>query len=119
MTRLYTNENIALGVVARLRELGHDVLTSHDAGRANQRIPDEKVLRDATGEDRALITHNYTDFRDIHRDGAVHAGIIAPTVDTDFTALATRIDEVLAQENPLPEKLVRVTKGGHSLIPRS
>jgi hypothetical protein len=35
----YADENFAEGVVVRLRRLGHDVLTAHEADRANQGIP--------------------------------------------------------------------------------
>jgi hypothetical protein len=34
MASLYTNENVPLEVVAELRRLGHDVLTSYEAGNA-------------------------------------------------------------------------------------
>ena len=44
MTRLYSNENFPLDVVEFLRELGHDVLTSYEAKKANQAIPDDEVL---------------------------------------------------------------------------
>lgn len=50
MSRLYTNENFRYSVVLRLRSLGHDVLTSLEAGNANQCIPDEDVLKFATKE---------------------------------------------------------------------
>lgn len=44
MARFYSNENIALQVVTELRGLGHDVLTSLDAGKANAAVPDAEVL---------------------------------------------------------------------------
>ena len=45
MEKLYVNENFPLPVVFLLREFGHDVLTSLDAGKANLAIPDEEVLK--------------------------------------------------------------------------
>jgi hypothetical protein len=36
MARIYANENIPLQVVKELRRLGHDVLTSHEAGKVNR-----------------------------------------------------------------------------------
>ncbi len=39
MARFYSNENIAMQVVTELRRLGHDVLTSLDAGNATPRRP--------------------------------------------------------------------------------
>ena len=44
MASFYTNENFPIKVAFHLREMGHDVLTSHEAGNANQRIPDDEVL---------------------------------------------------------------------------
>ncbi|AFZ48655.1 hypothetical protein Cyast_2712 [Cyanobacterium stanieri PCC 7202] len=37
----YANENLPLVIVNGLRELNHDVLTSYEAGNANQGIPDD------------------------------------------------------------------------------
>jgi hypothetical protein len=45
MARLYPNENFPLPVVEELRRLGHDTLTSRDAGKSGQAMPDEEVLR--------------------------------------------------------------------------
>jgi hypothetical protein len=58
MARLYANENFPFQAVKALRDLGHDGLTSFDAGKANQSIPDDEVLAFATQEKRALITIN-------------------------------------------------------------
>jgi predicted nuclease of predicted toxin-antitoxin system len=54
--RLYADEQYPYPVVKCLRELGHDVLTVQEAGKANQRIPDEEVLAFATENNRAVIT---------------------------------------------------------------
>ena len=56
MARFYTNENIPLQVVAELRQLGHDVLTSLDAGRANESVPDSEVLAFAAEANRILLS---------------------------------------------------------------
>jgi len=45
MARFYTNENVPVQVVAELRRLGHDVVTSLDAGNANSAMPDAEALR--------------------------------------------------------------------------
>ena len=58
MIRFYANENLSAVIVNELRRLGHDVLTSYEAGNANQRIPDEQVLVTATAADRCVITFN-------------------------------------------------------------
>lgn len=40
MALLYANENFPFPVVAELRRLGHDVLTTLDAGNAGKALPD-------------------------------------------------------------------------------
>jgi hypothetical protein len=55
MARLYSNENFPLPVVEALRERGHDVLTTLDAGKANQSIPDDEVLDFAIRERRVIL----------------------------------------------------------------
>lgn len=62
MLRLYANENFPLPVVAALRALGRDVLTSLEAGNAGRSIPDDAVLRFATAQGRALLTINRKHF---------------------------------------------------------
>ena len=80
MARLYCNENFPLRAVQELRACGHEVLTSQEAGRANQKIPDAEVLRYATEQRRAVLTLNRLDLFRLHRDMAGrHAGIIACT----------------------------------------
>lgn len=44
MARFYADENFPLPVVLALRQLGHDVLTIQEDGKANLRLPDEDVL---------------------------------------------------------------------------
>lgn len=117
MARLYANENFPLAVVTRLRELGHDVLTTHDAGRSNQRIDDLEVLRFASDEQRAVITLNRRDFIRLHRIHSAHCGIIVWTEDRNFAALAARIDATLQTTNELAGQLIRVERSkvpGHS-----
>lgn len=52
MFRFYANENLAAELVNELRRLGHDVLTSREAGNANQGIPDDVVLSTAAADGR-------------------------------------------------------------------
>jgi predicted nuclease of predicted toxin-antitoxin system len=110
MADLYANENFPLAVVQHLREMGHRVLTSLEAGTANQRISDEQVLAFATREKRAILTHNRRDFKKLHRRKPNHAGIIICTNDADFEALASRIEQGIKQNEPLEQKLISVTR---------
>jgi hypothetical protein len=55
-TRLYADEQYPYPVVKCLREFGHDVLTVQEAGKANQRIPDDEVLAFATARLLSVVT---------------------------------------------------------------
>src|SRR5665213_2653084 len=79
MADLYANENFPLVAVRFLREMGHDVLTSLEAGTANQQIPDAQVLAFATKSGRAVLTHNRLHFKKLHRHQTDHAGIVICT----------------------------------------
>lgn len=111
MARLYANENFPVEVVRRLRELGHDVLTTHDVGKSNQGIEDDAVLRFAAESGRCVITINRKDFLRLHRSFPNHAGILVCTENRDFAAFASRIDEAIRLEAELAGKLVKVVRG--------
>jgi predicted nuclease of predicted toxin-antitoxin system len=111
MADLYANENFPLAAVRFLREMGHDVLTSFEAGTANQEIPDAQVLAFATKSGRAVLTHNRLHFKKLHRQQPDHAGIVICTEDPDFASLAQRIHRSISQNEPLHGKLVSVTRG--------
>jgi len=112
LAKLYANENVPLPVVERLRELGHDVETSVESGRANKRIPDDEVLQYATESGRAVLTLNRVDFHALHKAGNIlHAGIVTCTEDRDFRALAARIHAGIESAGPLEGRLVRVVRG--------
>ena len=55
---------------------GYDVLTSQEAGQANQSISDSDVLNFAHQRNRVVITLNRQDFIDLHKQGKSHSGII-------------------------------------------
>lgn len=111
MARIYSNENFHREVVIQLRELGHDVLTSLEAGKANQGIPDEEVLAFAIQEERVLLTFNRLHFQRLHRQTAgKHAGIIVCRMDNDTGALALRIHEAISNEKALDGQLLRVNR---------
>ncbi|MCA9996515.1 MAG: DUF5615 family PIN-like protein [Anaerolineales bacterium] len=87
---MYADENFPLPVVNALPELGHDVVTIHEDGKANQRYPDASVLADATHYQRAVLTVNRKHFWQLHLDDGSHAGIILCTYDPDFADQALR-----------------------------
>jgi predicted nuclease of predicted toxin-antitoxin system len=108
MSHLYADEDFPLPVVEKLRELGHDVLTTEEAGKANQKIKDEDVLAFATSQDRAVLTYNRKDFIRLHKKTTNHAGIIVCSQDDDFAAMARRIDNAIKPFSTLHGKLIRV-----------
>ncbi len=110
MIRLYADENFPLPIVDELRQLGHDVLTSNDAGNAGNATPDEEVLAFAVGEQRALITMNRRHFIRLHRSSPNHSGIIICTFDPNFVEQARRIDQLLSKNDDLAGQLSRVNR---------
>ncbi len=110
MARLYANENFALPVVLELRRLGHDVLTTHEAGKSEQSIPDDEVLQFASHENRAVLTLNRKHFIRLHRATLGHRGIIVCTYDPDFVAQAARIDAAIQEHAALSGQLLRVNR---------
>jgi hypothetical protein len=110
MARLYANENFPLPVVEGLREVGHDVVTVAETGKAAQAWPDEDVLEFAVQDDRALVTLNRKHFIRLHATAPEHAGIIVCTYDPDFAGQAARIHEAISNEGDLKSKLLRVNR---------
>lgn len=111
MANLYGNENFRRRIVETLRELGHDVLTSFEAGNANQGIPDDEVLDFAHTNNRIVLTFNRKDFIKLHYQNPIHSGIIVCTDDKDNIALAHRIHAaILAFENNTDNQLIRVNR---------
>lgn len=110
MARLYSNENLPLEVVARLRALGHDVLTSLEAGNANTQIPDQAVLEFAVRNERALLTINRWDFVRLHTEYPNHFGIIVCSQDPDTSGQAERIHRIMEETADLRGQLLRVNR---------
>ena len=110
MFRFYANENLAFELVEILRQQGYDVLTSLEAGNANQRIPDDQVLRTATADNRVVITFNRDDFLRLHRSGVNHSGIIICKDDGDLSGLSQALYDYLIPQAVLKNRLLRVLK---------
>lgn len=97
-------------MVEELRRLGHDVLTTEDAGKAGRAIADEEVLRFALLERRILLTLNRKHFIRMHTAGLPHSGLIACTFDPDFVAQAERIHARLELNGDWTSRLERVNR---------
>lgn len=110
MTDLYSNENFPLDMVLALRGLGYSVLTSYDAGQANQGIPDDQVLAFAQQQNRTVITLNRDDFLKLHRSGIQHSGIIICKDDRDYTGQVQSLHRYLQSAGDLANRCIRVKK---------
>jgi uncharacterized protein with PIN domain len=107
--RLYANENFPVEVVTGLRLLGYDVLTTKDAGRAGQKIPDEDVLAFAISEKRSVLTINRWDFKRLHQVDQNHSGIVICTENLDFESFIKQIDaELCKQKDSIDGQLIRI-----------
>jgi hypothetical protein len=95
---LYADENFYLPVVEELRHRGHDVLTAQEDGRTA--TPDPDILVRAHSLGRPVLTFNRRHFERLHRQNADHSGILSATHDSNFSALADRIDATLVGLSP-------------------
>ncbi len=93
MANLYANENFPLPAVKLLRELGHDVLTTIEAGKANQSIEDQDVLNFDTSQGRAVLTLNRKHFVRLHQSKVAHAASLCvrsiPTLSSKLAEFMT------------------------------
>jgi hypothetical protein len=111
MTDFYSNENFPQDLVNALKWLDHEVLTSYEAGQANQGISDEDVLKFAHARRKVIITLNREDFIDLHRKGQEHNGIMLCKEDRDYQGQALKIHEFILTDNQsLKGRLIRIKK---------
>ncbi len=110
----YSNENFPIDAVVLLRNLGYDVLTSYEAGQANQGISDSEVLTYATGQSRVVITQNRKDFIQLHHEGFPHAGIVVWKDDRDCAGQVEMLHHYLRPTgqttDSLCNRLIRIKK---------
>jgi predicted nuclease of predicted toxin-antitoxin system len=110
MASFYTNENFPIKVGEYLREMGHDVLTSFEAGNANQRIPDAEVLDFASRSGGILLTINRRDFIELHEKSPEHTGVIVCTQNIDLRVQAEQIHSVVQDAGDMTGKLIRINR---------
>jgi hypothetical protein len=108
MAQFYSNENFPIPAVRSLRDLGHDVATIQERGRANESTPDLDVLSMAKSEGRIILTLNRKDFYRLHEQSQDHLGIIVCVADENFQRLAQRIHDQLQAAGDLTGRLIRV-----------
>ena len=112
MFKFYSNENFPIQMVRQLRLLGYDILTSYEAGQANQKIPDDQVLNYATNLYRIILTENRQDFIMLHHKVSHHAGIVICKADRDYGGKVNVLHGFLSQEvnTSMDDRLIRVLK---------
>jgi Domain of unknown function (DUF5615) len=111
MIKFYANENFPFDLVEELRKFGYDILTSYDAGQANQSISDENVLKFGHERDRTIITLNREDFISLHKQGYKHSGILICKDDRDYIGQAEKLrDFIISNTQPLAGRLIRIKK---------
>ena len=74
MALLFADENFALPAVTVLRAMGHDVLTTFEAGLAGAGTDDAVILAEATRLGRAILTLDRRDYIALHNADPNHAG---------------------------------------------
>ncbi len=98
-------------MVDLLRSRGYDVLTSYEAGQANQKIPDDEVLMYAINAGRVVITENRQDFINLHSTTSNHAGIIICKADRDYAGKVQVLYDFFTQDTqPMDNRLLRLIK---------
>jgi hypothetical protein len=110
LARLYADENFPCQVTEALRNLGHDVVTSQEAGNAGEAINDEQVLGFVITQKRAVVTLDRRDFIRLHACQTDHAGIIVCTQDADTEGQASRIHLAILEAGDLTNQLLRVNR---------
>ncbi len=112
MARLYADEQFPRPAVQYLHSFDHDVLTVQESGKAG--ASDPEVFAFAIADDRAILTQNRRDFVRLHRSQPGHAGMIICSDDQNFVRLAEQTHEVIAAEETLQGKLIRVMRVSRS-----
>lgn len=110
MALLFADEDFPFPAVAVLRGLGHDVLTTPEAGLAGVGTGDAVILAEATRLRRTVLTLNRRHYIALHASNPEHAGIVVCKRDPDTDALAARIDAALATVTALDGQLLRVNR---------
>lgn len=108
MAYLYSMEDLQSPVVEELHQLGDNVLTIQETGKANQAVADD--LQFAIEQKRAVLTVNRRHFIRLHQTEPHHAGIIVCSYDPDLVGQARRIHEAIEEVGQRSGELIRVDR---------
>lgn len=96
--RLYLDDcSYSKRLTAKLRAAGHDVVTPIERGTSG--LPDRDHLQHAIADRRIVVTHNCSDFEELHRETVMHPGIVAIYQDNDPRRDMSHDDIVCALQN--------------------
>jgi len=101
-----SNEKFLQIMVRLLRKKGYDVLTSKEAGQANQGISDQSVLAFGIKRNCIIITLNRDDFIQLHRQNRQHCGIVICKTDRDYQGQISFLNQYLQAQNSLKNRLI-------------
>lgn len=97
--KVYLDENVNLHLATALHQQGYDA--THALAEGNRKVSDEQHLRIATGQGRAIVTHNFADFVRLHTEFLQriehHEGIIlipVRSLSELLTRLRTHLDSI-------------------------
>jgi len=95
--RLYLDQDVPVQLAGMLQAQGIDALTTLDAGRLGQGDPEQ--LETAVAHGRVIVTHNRTDFEELHAqylsEGRSHFGILVAQQRRDLRITRDRIIALL------------------------
>lgn len=79
--RIYLNENLSWRISRALSGYGYDVISSHDIDMNSE--SDDSQLEFAVSQGRAVVTNNFCDFSELHKEYVgekkKHYGIVFTT----------------------------------------
>ena len=106
--RLFTDEMLSPDLARELRHRGYDVLSCHEAGRANQAISDEAQLDYATQNGRAILTFNARHFIGLDQQWRArqqpHGGIVVSPRIADLGLLLRCVARHLDTYSPAAQR---------------
>ncbi len=108
MALLFADEDFPFPVVVVLRGMGHDVLTTLEAGLAGVGTDDSVILAEATRLGRTVLTMNRRHYIALHTASPAHGGIVVCSRDHHSVALAGRIHNAVSVVPVLAGQLLRV-----------
>ncbi len=101
---IFTDEMVSTRLAVALRTRGYDIVSCHEASRANQRISDTEQLAYATERGRAIFTQNATHFYALDSAwkmiGRAHAGILVYSPNLRFADMLLRLPHFLDSTEP-------------------